>query len=176
MTEPTPKPAVHATAPDLAVTSFVDPARLKKDIVIDTTDLNKAMAEQTALESYYIEQSARARRQLEREKNRLEVLEGVLSRKHRAALLEENPKTTEAQVKSAIVTDSLWRAASLRLIDVQFELEMAKGAAHSFDSRKDMLLQIARDANREMRGAGGYGAAGLDEAKSRYLSSRVAEV
>ena len=132
------------------------------------------MEEQTALQSYYIEQSARARRQYERDKNRLEVLEAVLNRKHRAALLEENPKTTEAQVKSAVIIDSLWRAASLRLIDAQFELDLAKGAAHSFDSRKDMLLQIARDANREFRGAGGaggFGAAGLEDAKTRTMAA-----
>jgi hypothetical protein len=168
----TTDPVIHAVA-DPAITSFINPSQLKKDIVIDPTNIGKAMEEQTALQSYYIEQSARARRQYERDKNRLEVLEAVLNRKHRAALLEENPKTTEAQVKSAVTTDSLWRAASLRLIDAQFELDMAKGAAHSFDSRKDMLLQIARDANREFRGstAVGFAAAGLDGAKTRVMDA-----
>lgn len=138
--------------PEAALTNYVNPDQLKADIAIDLTRLTDNMQQHASLYVHYAQAAVRARRQFERLKTVLEVIEAQLDGIWRTTLKEENPKTTEAQVRAAVVTDPKWRAASVRVIDAQTEFRMAEIAERAFDSRKDMLLQIARDAAREQAG------------------------
>jgi hypothetical protein len=139
-------------AADPAMTEFVNPDQLKKDIAIDITNLTGDMQEHASRYVEYAMKAVRARRQYERYKLVLEVKEAQLDSRYRTVLKEENPKTTEGQIRAAVVTDAEYRAASARVIDSQQQFRLAEISERAFDQRKDMLLQIARDAARE--GAG----------------------
>ncbi len=132
--------------------TFLDTDQLKKDISIDLTDITGGMQQQAALYVHYAGNSVRARRQYERFKVAVEVLEAQLEAKHRTRLKEENPKVTEPAIRAAVVSDPSYKAANARLIDAQQIFRMCEVAERSFDHRKDMLLQIARDAAREQGG------------------------
>lgn len=151
MSEATPE--TSSTPADAAMFTYVDPAQLKKDIAIDLSNITGALQEQTSLFVFYASAAVRSRRQYDRFKTAVEILEAQLDGVHRTVLKEENPKTTEGQIRAAVVTDPKYRAASARLIDAQQEYRLADVAERAFDSRKDMLLQIARDAGREQAGS-----------------------
>lgn len=159
--------AAIARAPDL--TEFVNPDQLKKDISIDITDLTGGMQQHASLYVHYATQAVRAKRQYERNKTALELLEAQLDSRHRQQLKEENPKTTEGQIRAAVVMDPKWKAMSSRVIDSQQIYRIAEIGERSFDHRRDMLLQIARDAARE--GAGQLRVAANGAAKERLLES-----
>jgi hypothetical protein len=139
-------------AAETAMTAYVDPEQLKKDISIDLTDLSGNMAQHSALYVFYATRTVRAKRQYERYKVAVEILEGKLDGEYRLKLKEENPKTTEGQIRAALVLDARYRRAYAQLIDAQQEYRLAEVAERSFEHRKDMLLQIARDAAKEKEG------------------------
>jgi hypothetical protein len=144
--------AAPAPTPDAAMIEFVNPLQLKKDINIDITDLGGDMQKHAALYVEYAVNSVRARRQFERYKLAQEILESQLDSQHRAELKETNSKTTEKEILAAVVTDPRYKAAGARVIDAQQIFRLAEISERAFDSRKDMLLQIARDAGREANG------------------------
>lgn len=137
---------------DAALTIYIDVDQLKRDLAIELTDLNTAMQRHASLYVHYASIAVRARSQADRWKSALEVLESQLDSQYRSALKEENPKTTETQIRSAVVNDTRWKAASARLIDAQMQFRLAESAERSFEHRKDMLLQIARNQAKEMDG------------------------
>lgn len=137
---------------EAATITFIDTDQLKKDVDINVTDLTTDMKNHTGLQVHYAMQSVRARRQLERCKIAAEVIEAQLDAHWRTTLKEENAKTTEAQIRAAIVADARYRATQAKLIDAQTEFRYAEAAANAFDGRRELLLQIARDAAREQAG------------------------
>jgi hypothetical protein len=161
---------------------YVDPSQLRKDIAININQLSKDMEEHASRYVEYAIKAVRARRQHERYQLVLSVLEAQLDSQYRASLREENPKASENQIKAAIATDARTRAAKVKVIDSEQQFRIAEIAGRSFDQRKDMLLQLARDAARE--GAGQLrvgvlpsGAAGrdslLEKMKSRTEKAAV---
>lgn len=134
------------------LTVYIDAEQLKKDTHIDIADLTTSMQQQTSLFVHYAMNTVRARRQFERWKAALEVLEAQLDGKHRRILAEEGGKVTEGLVRAAVLTDPQYKAASAKVIDARQIYQMAEVAERAFDQRKDMLLQIARDAAREQAG------------------------
>lgn len=139
-----------STGPELV--QYVDPDQIKSDLTIDLADLTTAMQRHPGLLAHYGIQSVRARRQYERQKAALEILEAQLDAKYRGELKEANPKTTEPQIRSAIVNDRLFKAMSARVIQAQEIFRMAEVAEKAFYDRREMLLQIARDAARQAEG------------------------
>lgn len=136
----------------IEVSEFVNMEEMLVDVKIDITDLSGAMQQHASLYVMYASKAVRARRQYERFKAVLEVLEAQLDGQYRTTLKEENAKTTEGQIRAAVLTDTRWRAASGKVIDAQQLYRLADVAVNGFDQRKDMLLQIARDAAREQAG------------------------
>lgn len=179
------------TAPaanDAALNLFIDTDQLEKDVVIDSTDLSGNMAHHARLYFHYAKITVRARAQYERWKSATEILESSLDSTHRLTLREAyeaeigaDPKSkakppTEGQVRAAIVTDPKYKAAAGRLIEAQQVWKLAEAAERAFEHRKDMLIQIARDASREQAGGelrvmANRNAAG---AKERLLSTMQA--
>lgn len=160
-------PAVAST--DAAMTEYVNPDQMKMDIAIDVTSLSADMQRHASLYVDYATKAVRARRQYERFKAVQEVMEAQLDGEYRTSLKEANPKTTEGQIRAAVVTDPRWRATSARVIDAQQLYRLADVAVSGFDQRKDMLLQIARDAARE--GAGQLRVVASADSKDRLLAS-----
>lgn len=144
-----------------SLTAFVDPDKLGDDCKIDIGDISGAMAKQTQLFVFYASQSVRARRQWERWKNNLEILEAQLDSKFRKELIEDDvdskgktttKKPTEPQIRAAIQNNALWKAASRRVIDAQQISRLADVAERAFEHRREMVKAIAADQARERDG------------------------
>jgi hypothetical protein len=159
MTNPAPAPAASDGALDL----LIDMDQLKQDIAIGS-DIDDVSAKHSGLYLHYAAIAVRARRQHERWKTTLEVLESSLNASYRNTLMEEyealvaaDPKAkvkppTEAQVRAAVVSDQKWKAASARVIDAQQVFKLAEAAERAFEHRKDMIGHLSRNAQRETGG------------------------
>lgn len=150
-----------------ALETFLDTEQLKKDVAIDSVDIIGALAAQPGLYLHYANLAVAARRQHERHKTVLEILESTLNNQHRLRLTEEyelalahDEKSkakppTEGQVRAAVVSDVKFKAASSRVIDAQQIFKLCDAAENAMHMRKDMLNQIARLAGNA--GNGGEG-------------------
>lgn len=160
---------------DALLTNYIDPEQVKKDLHFDLTDLSGAMQRHASLFIHYAQQAVRARSQYDRWKSALEVLESQLDNHYRTTLKEENPKTTEPQIRSAVVSDARWKAASARVIDAKTQHNMAESVERAFEHRKDMLLQIARNAARESEGPlRAANNAAAQSGRDRFLAAQTA--
>ena len=137
---------------DALLTTYVDPEQVKEDLHFDLTDLDGAMQKHASMFIHYAQIAVRARSQYDRWKSALEVLESQLDNHYRTTLKEENPKTTEPQIRSAVVNDPRWKVASARVIEAKTQHNLAESVERAFEHRKDMLLQIARNVAKENEG------------------------
>lgn len=157
-----------ATPPaDAALQTFLDLKQLKLDVEIDSTDIIGALARQPGLYLHYANLAVAARRQHERYKSVLEILESQLNNQHRERLNEEYEMAlaaddkskakapTEGQVRAAVVSDTKYKALVSRVIDAQQIFKLCDAAENAMHMRKDMLNQIARLAGNA--GNGGEG-------------------
>ena len=152
------------TTSEAALDLMIDTDQLKLDVEIDSANLTGNMQSHSSMYVHYATKTQRARRQHDRWKSALEVLESSLESSHRSTLRDEyeaaiaaDPKSkakapTEAQIRAAVVTDPKWRAASSQVIEAAHVYRLCEVAERAFEHRKDMLLQIARDASREQSG------------------------
>lgn len=134
-----------------ALKSFIDPDQVKIDISINTGDLDTAMIEHPALELHYATQTAHARRQYERIKSAVEILEAKLDAEIRTAWVGEK-KPTEAAIKAAVLSDKRYSSAQSKMIDAQHIWKLCEATESAFHSRKDLLLEVARDRRKEKEG------------------------
>lgn len=140
-----------------ALKTFIDVEQFKKDVAINMLNLSVDLQNHASLYSHYAQNAIRANRQLEVAKKALEIREAQLDREHRKSLRESldhgsKEKVTEAQVRSAIVLDPRWRAASMRVVDAEEIYSLCQSCEKSFVQRREMLLQIAKDSARESAG------------------------
>lgn len=162
----------------LEVSEFVNMEEMTEDVKIDITNLSMELQQHASLYVMYASKAVRARRQHERLKIVLEVLEAQLGGQYRTTLKEENPKTTEGQIHAAVVTDARWRAASGKVVEAQQLQLLAEIGVRGFDQRREMLLQLARDASRErdggLRMTSSASTAALTSATKEDLASSMA--
>lgn len=135
--------------------SFLDYDQVKVDISINTSDLDTAMIEHPGLELHYAMQTAHARRQYERLKSAVDILEAKIDAEVRADALSEAgaKKPTETAIRSSVITDKRYVGAQSKLIDAQHIWKMCDATESAFHSRKDMLLEVARDRRKEREGS-----------------------
>lgn len=131
------------------VTYYIDPARLKRDVAFSTVNIDEAMMTHASMYVHYGVQQSKARGQYERTKAAFEILESRLDNEHRVALKEENPKTTEAQIRAAVVSDERWKRGNARLIETRGVYDLASVALEAFSQRRDTLLQMAKTLREE---------------------------
>lgn len=134
------------------VVFYIDPAQLKRDVAINPNRIDEAMATNAQTFVYYATQAAQARGQWERMKAAFEILESKLDNKHRKILKDDNAKTTEAQIRAAIVGDPTWKSANSRMIDCRTVYDLASDAKEAFMMRRDAILQMAKDQREERSG------------------------
>jgi len=152
---------------------FIDPDQLKKDLSIDVRNISDSMAAQTQLFVHYAQLSVRAKRQHERWKTAVEVLEAQLDSEVRRRLVEEGTKVTEAMVKAAVCTDPRWKAGNSRLIDAKEISGLCDAAERAFEHRREMLKKIAEDQAKEWQGGMRIMAdGGTAQERARALISR----
>lgn len=136
-----------------ALKTFINGDQVKADITINTADLDSAMIEHAGLELHYAMQTAHARRQYERIKAAIEILEAKLDAKFRESLAADGlKKPTEASIKAAITADPSYSSGASKLIDAQHIWKLCEATENAFRSRKDMLLEVARDRRKEKEG------------------------
>jgi predicted DNA-binding WGR domain protein len=149
--------------------TLIDPDQVKRDMAFDTADITTAMSQQAALYLHYSMIAVRCRSQMDRMKQQLELVENLLDSEHRSRLKEENPKVTEAQIRSAVVTDRRWRAASQRLIDAKTQHGFAESVERSFEHRREMLKVVSSQLLAEREGS--LRVVANQDARQRMLSA-----
>ena len=152
--EPTPSaPAKEpALVSDAGLKRFVDPAQLSADVQINHANLDNDLVQHAGLYVHYAVQAVNARRQYERLKSAFEILEAKLDAEMREVMAAEGKKVTEAAIRNAIVADKRWSAHQAKLIEAQSIWKLAEVAERSFDQRRDMLLECARNSRKEREG------------------------
>ena len=128
---------------DALLQNYIDPSQLRQDLQFDLTDLDESMSRHAGLFLHYSQAAVNARAQHDRFVAAFEILESQLDNSYRTTLKGENPKTTEPQIRAAIVEDPRWKAAQGRVIKAKTIWKLAEAAERAFEHRKDMLLQIA---------------------------------
>lgn len=145
--------AVTNNSDGTALKEFIDGDQVKADLSINLSDLDSMMIEHSALELHYAMQTANARRQYERVKNAVEILEAKIDAEMRDSMVtEDKKKPTEAAIKAAVLADKRYSAGQSKWINAQYILKLCEAAESAFSSRKDMLLEIARDRRKEREG------------------------
>lgn len=134
------------------VQSFIDSDQLKRDVQINSVDLDNAMMQHASLFVHYATQAVAARKQYDRVKNSFEILEAKLDAEHREKFIGEGKKVTEAQIKAAMTADKRWSQGQALVIDAHSAWKLADIAQSAFDQRKDLLLEVARDRRKEKEG------------------------
>lgn len=132
--------------------TFIDTAKLTQDLSINPVNLDDAMIGQAALYMYYAGLTIEARKQYERLKSTVGIIESKLYAENRARLISEGTKPTEGQINAATQTDTRWVAAQGKLIEAQGIWKMCEHAEQAFGQRKDMVLELARDRRKEREG------------------------
>lgn len=137
------------------IKAALDPEKYRNDVkfTLAAEGLDTALEQQPSLSIYYGEISSKARYCMDQAKHQLEIVEALLYKEHRALLLEENPKVTEAQIKAEVTIDARHRAAVARVSDAILLHKIAESVMNGFDQRKDTLMQVARNMAREQNGA-----------------------
>lgn len=159
---------------DAMLSNYLDPDQLKKDLDFDPSNINEDLRQHTQLQNHYANLATRARAQSDRWESAVEVLESQLDNHYRKVLKEENPKTTEPQIRSAIVTDARWKAATARRHDALTQWKLCENASRSFEHRKDMILQVSRNMERERDRNLTVGATGPGSARDKFLTAAAA--
>lgn len=136
----------------LALKEYIDVDQLKKDVEFDPNDLDTAVRQHAGLFIHYANIARLARRQWERMKAAVEILESRLGTYHREALTGAGGKVTEAMIEAATKSDPRWWAAQQKEIDARAIYDLANDAREAFSQRKDMIVQVSVDRRREKEG------------------------
>lgn len=131
---------------------FIDEEKLKGDVSINASDLDSAMMDHASLFVHYGGNTVRARRQYERIKSGMEILEAKLDMHYRETLAAEGKKVTEAMITTAIKNDPRWSQGQARELDAQAIWKMCEVAESALVQRKDLMLEMARDRRKEREG------------------------
>lgn len=137
---------------EIALKEFIDAEQLRTDVSINITNLDDAMVNQAGLFVHYASMTIKARKQYERLKSTVEIIESKLYAQYRQQMIADGIKVTEAQIDNAIKTDKQWVGAQSKLIEAQSIWKMCEAAENALGMRKDMVLELARDRRKEREG------------------------
>jgi hypothetical protein len=131
---------------------FIDPDQLKKDLAIDPANITASLSNQTQLFVHYASAAVRSKRQFERWKAAVDILEAQLDSQVRKEVAENGGKITEGAVRATVLSDPKMKAARARMIDAQEIHRLCDVAERAFEHRREMVKQIAQDLARESEG------------------------
>lgn len=136
----------------LTVRNYIEANKLKEDLSYSDTGLSSAMMEQAPLFAHYGAQHAKAQRQVNSLKNRLELLEAKVYRTLREQAIADGEKVTENSLGKDVAAHKAVRACKNALEEaIQIEAN-ARIAVEAFRQRKDMLVSQGLISREEMRG------------------------
>lgn len=144
---PAPKPSRS-----IAVLNYVKPEEAKADLAYSLSDLSGAMMEQAALHLDYAERAAKAARQVNDLKVKLEAAESIVYREIRDSYAKSGTKITEALLEKEVAAHQTIRKIKLAINEAKQIEAIAKGAVEAFGQRKDMLVQLGAKDRVELEG------------------------
>lgn len=117
----------------------------ERDLYINEGDLDLEWLEQPSLFMKYARHLAEMRRNLDEEKQRLDIVRADLDKQ-----IREHPekfkieKVTEGAIQSAILTEGSYNIAYKKYLDVKYEADMAQAAVQAFNQRKEALENLVK--------------------------------
>ena len=138
---------------------------LSADSRVDRFNLEKEAEQQANIYSYWAEQNAIAKREVERLDNRLKLRKADADSEIRA----RGEKLTEAAIASKVIQDEQYQAIQLELLDATKIQNVADAAVRAMDHRKSMIETLAR-----LWVAGYYGDPNKDRASELTQRGRAA--
>lgn len=131
---------------------FIDADQIKADVSVNATDLDSVMMDHASMYVHYGMNTVNARRQYDRIKNAVEILEAKLDAEYRDLLAAEGKKVTEKMIENAIKCDKRYSAAHSKQIEAHTIWKLCEVAENALIQRKDLILEIARDRRKEREG------------------------
>lgn len=116
----------------------------EQDLAIDETALDIEWLGQPQLMLKYTEIQASKRRIVDKKKEKFNVVQAGLDKIVRDELVASADKVTEPMVRSAIILHEDYKRAMKKLINAQYEYDMAKGAVQAVDQRKTTLENLVK--------------------------------
>lgn len=117
----------------------------EQDTAIDPDALDTEWLEQPRLMMRYAQFLANSRRELERAKEKLDIIRAELDKEIRTDPEKFGiAKVTEGAINSTILTNSDFQAGQKELNDAQYEVNMAQGAVRAIEGKKDALENLVR--------------------------------
>lgn len=151
-TTTTTTPAPPAAKPRAEIKRFYDHKKASADLREYNADLTLELMRQPGLFAYYNALLVQAEAQFDRLKASVDVLDAKLASGYRAKAAAAGDKTTEAQVKAAVTTDSRMIDLQRLVRDARAEVGYLKGTCQAFAQRKDSLMQMAYLSRKELEG------------------------
>ena len=117
----------------------------EQDIKIDDSCLDIECLDQAALFLKYARNASEKRKELDEEKQSLDITKANLD-----AAIRKNPenyeieKVTEGAIQSSILNNKRYQEAYQKYLDTKYETDMAQNAVSAFNQRKDMLEALIK--------------------------------
>lgn len=157
------------------VENFVDVDKMREDVAFSDVDLSGAMLEHSSLFAHYTVLSAKATHQHNHFKMLVDLQMSKLDKEIRDKAAEEGTKLTEAKITGMIKADARYINAQKALNEASMAMDIARGAVESFRHRRDMLVQIGKDARDERQArvaiSGSVPSPSLEAAKQKALNT-----
>ncbi len=116
----------------------------EQDLAIDETALDIEWLGQPQLMLKYTGLQASARRSVDKTKEKLNVVKAGLDKTIRSDLIASGDKMTETIILNTIIIHKDYKKVVKKLINVQYEYEMVKGAVQACDQRKTTLENLVK--------------------------------
>ena len=117
----------------------------EKDIRIDETALDVEWLEQPKLFMKYAKHSARMAQELEREKEKLDLVRAGLDKEIRTDPEKFGiAKITETAVSNTIISHPEYKEANESYLEMKYEYDIARSAVNAMNMRKEALENLVR--------------------------------
>lgn len=134
----------------IKVDPIFDPAQARKDSSFSLADLSSAQQEQPALRVHYGELKAKAERQVNDLKLKLEAAESAVYRQVRDELTKQNIKITEALLDREVNAHKTILAIKLAINEAKQILDVLKAVYDAFEDRKMMVVSASAKDRAEL--------------------------
>jgi hypothetical protein len=150
-TTPAPAPAPKPI-PKITVTNFIDGKQARTDSSFSLADLSSAFQGQMSFRIHYGELKAKAERQVNDLKLKLEAAESRVYREIRDDMTKQNVKVTEKLLEQEMNAHRTILAIKLAINEAKQVFEVAKAVYEAFDDRQKMLMSAGAKDRVEMEG------------------------
>lgn len=142
-----------AQAPD--VKEFIDMDQVSKDLVIDPNNIENSLYSVASLYARYAHLVTKARVQRDGFKSRAKLVRAKVEKEIRDKAATEGEKLTNPQVESLVSANGVVVTAELALNEAQAVLTACQETMQAISMKRDMLVQLNKNQNREFQASSG---------------------